>query len=209
MDAKKNNEVSTEIYFYQLLKEMLKTTQLTHITVSELTKQANVYRQTFYYHFKDIYDLVGKMFMYELSQIVGKYSDTSFWSLIQAVISYALENKTVLLNTIYCIDLSIVRTYTFKGMYYLIDLATRASEKRFSVDLSEEIHHELVNMLSQYLSGEILDWFASGMNTFDEKRAEIISHLVEFTLSSGLLSLADYEKRRNKQWKKFFHQSII
>lgn len=40
------------------LKHLLDAKPLDKVTVSDLTEDCGVNRQTFYYHFKDIYDLI-------------------------------------------------------------------------------------------------------------------------------------------------------
>ena len=40
------------------LKKLVKTKPLNKITVSDITDDCGINRMTFYYHFKDIYDLV-------------------------------------------------------------------------------------------------------------------------------------------------------
>ncbi|MCR5760409.1 MAG: TetR/AcrR family transcriptional regulator, partial [Sphaerochaetaceae bacterium] len=48
----------------QSMKELLKTKSLEKIRVTEICKAASIERPTFYYHFKDKYDLMAWMFMY-------------------------------------------------------------------------------------------------------------------------------------------------
>ena len=40
------------------LKKLLSKKELSKITISNITDECGVNRQTFYYHFKDIYDLL-------------------------------------------------------------------------------------------------------------------------------------------------------
>lgn len=40
------------------LKKMMEKKPLSKITVTDLTRECGINRHTFYYHFKDIYDLV-------------------------------------------------------------------------------------------------------------------------------------------------------
>ena len=56
------------------LKQLLQKKQITKITINDITETCGISRMTFYYHFKDIYDLaVGpcrKRFMQPLPTIV-------------------------------------------------------------------------------------------------------------------------------------------
>ena len=42
----------------ETLKKLLSKNKLNKITIKEITEDCGVNRQTFYYHFKDIYDLL-------------------------------------------------------------------------------------------------------------------------------------------------------
>jgi AcrR family transcriptional regulator len=49
------------------LKKLLLTKPLNKITINDITKDCEINRMTFYYHFKDIYDLVEWIFIEEAS----------------------------------------------------------------------------------------------------------------------------------------------
>ncbi|WP_019321086.1 TetR family transcriptional regulator, partial [Streptococcus mutans] len=48
----------TEQAFARTLKEIMAKKSFDKVTVTELVRFLNVNRQTFYYHFKDLYDLL-------------------------------------------------------------------------------------------------------------------------------------------------------
>lgn len=49
---------TTKIALEASLKELLRTKPIDRITINDLTEHCGISRMTFYYHFKDIYDLV-------------------------------------------------------------------------------------------------------------------------------------------------------
>ena len=57
------------------LKELMETTPFAKITVSDICAKCNMNRKSFYYHFRDKYDLVSWIFRYEFldehKQFVG------------------------------------------------------------------------------------------------------------------------------------------
>ena len=57
------------------LKELMSNEPLDQITVSRLTKECGVNRQTFYYHFRDIYDLLTWIFLIESIQEIETASN--------------------------------------------------------------------------------------------------------------------------------------
>ena len=72
------------------LKSLLAQRPLSRITVMDIASQCGISRMTFYYHFKDIYDLVGWIISYDITEILSgrKTHDTwqeGFLSIFHAV----------------------------------------------------------------------------------------------------------------------------
>ena len=61
------------------LKKLLSRRPMDRITVQDVTDDAAVSRQTFYYHFHDIYDLMEWLVVDECSQFSSPWSGNS-WS---------------------------------------------------------------------------------------------------------------------------------
>ena len=56
----------TETMLCVAFMELLKKCPFSKITIQKLAGQCGVNRQTFYYHFDNIYDLLSKSFEYDL-----------------------------------------------------------------------------------------------------------------------------------------------
>ena len=57
--------MKSEAKFKLTLKELMKTTSIDDISVTFLCKKCNCHRQTFYYHYQNIYDLIADIFLNE------------------------------------------------------------------------------------------------------------------------------------------------
>ena len=70
----KNEEISlqTKKKLAQSLKKAMEKKPLSKVTVSELIKDCNINRNTFYYHFSDIYDLLKWMFEQDAIEVIKK-----------------------------------------------------------------------------------------------------------------------------------------
>ena len=51
------------------LKKILDKKVLTKVTINDITKDCGINRMTFYYHFKDIYDLIEWIFIEEAEKV--------------------------------------------------------------------------------------------------------------------------------------------
>lgn len=70
---------STKRALADALKKNLMVKPLDKITISDLTNECGVNRQTFYYHFKDIYDLIEWMYMTKANKIFHDGHSIQSW----------------------------------------------------------------------------------------------------------------------------------
>ena len=82
--------MKTEHRLAEALKEMMSEMALDDISVTLLVKKCRVNRQTFYYHFHDIYDLLTLVFLDE--KIPGIEDANSIDSMIRCIFSYYQKN---------------------------------------------------------------------------------------------------------------------
>ena len=83
--------MKTEYRFAEALKNMMSEVPLDSISVTALTKKCHVNRQTFYYHFHDIYDLLTLVFLNE--EIPDASSSTNIKDLLKIIFKYYTKNK--------------------------------------------------------------------------------------------------------------------
>ncbi len=57
--------MTPEAKFKYAIRELMKTLSIDEITVTILCKKCNCHRQTFYYHYQDIYDLIADILLSE------------------------------------------------------------------------------------------------------------------------------------------------
>ncbi|WP_225352493.1 TetR/AcrR family transcriptional regulator C-terminal domain-containing protein [Lacticaseibacillus nasuensis] len=84
----------TKLRLAHTLRAMMATTALDHITISALTKQAGVTRNTFYYHFEDIYSLLAWVYEQEIIVQMAKYAQITEWQkALRMLLDYIEENR--------------------------------------------------------------------------------------------------------------------
>ncbi len=79
-----------EAIFKKGLKELIETSSLEDITVVSLCDYVKSNRQTFYYHFRDLYDLLAAIMLRE--QINYPFSDLAFENMHDAIVKYINDN---------------------------------------------------------------------------------------------------------------------
>ena len=87
----------TEAKFKYALKDMMKTRPLEEVNVTLLCQAIGCHRQTFYYHYQDIYDLIAAILLNENLPEVEKAENPD--DLFAALLRYIKENFSFLRAT--------------------------------------------------------------------------------------------------------------
>ena len=83
--------MKTEYRLAETLKNMMSEVSLDSISVTTLTKKCKVNRQTFYYHFHDIYDLLTLIFLNEEIEDIGEAKNIK--AMLTSIYQYYVKNK--------------------------------------------------------------------------------------------------------------------
>lgn len=76
------------------VKQLLKTMEFNDISVGIIASHCHISRNTFYYHFKDKYDVINWIFYSEITPIIGMdYSVDNWAESLLALCKYMQENK--------------------------------------------------------------------------------------------------------------------
>ena len=81
--------MKTESKYREALKELILTKPLEEITVQVLCDKVNTPRQTFYYHFRDIYDVINSII---LEEKIDRSNEIKIQSIIKNTITYTNKN---------------------------------------------------------------------------------------------------------------------
>lgn len=157
------------------LKQLLKRKFLDDITVKEIVADCAVNRQTFYYHFQDIYDLLH--FMLEL-EAGAALQDCPDWkcALLQAFRYIQLEHMAV-----YHVFLSDGREYLDCHMYTLARHIVQQELCRCAGELAltESDRDFITDFYMNALAGTMVSWMAKGMKEEPEELVPRLSRLME------------------------------
>lgn len=169
----------------QSLKKLLTGNRLDKITVKDIVEDCGVRRQTFYYHFEDIYDLLRYFFEEEAVRVVGANRTCETWQEgLLAVFAYAQENRPLILNAFHSqgrphLDryLEEITCSFLRGVLDNMEGADRVSEE----------DKAFVARVYQYaFVGLILDWIGGGMRGEPRAIVEKLSTLISGNIQQGL-----------------------
>lgn len=76
------------------LKEIIKEVPFEKINVAQICDRCSMNRKSFYYHFRDKYDLVNWIFDTEFIATIGKQSYNDRWDFLEYLFRYFYENRS-------------------------------------------------------------------------------------------------------------------
>ena len=169
----------------QLLGETLKTLMtkkpLRKITIQELVNTCSVNRQTFYYHFHDIYDLLEWIYQTEAINEVSNITYESWCDEISIIVDYLYKNKNFCYATYRSLGKDSLDRFLLNVFDDLTEKVLSGIEE--SKMLSPEDRLFIIRLYGHALSGTLLDWVASKFATPPEQRAHQVCHSIKGTLA--------------------------
>ncbi len=75
------------------LKELMETESFAQVSVGDICEKCQMNRKSFYYHFKDKYDLVNWIYFTEFLSTARLHGNREGWALLEDLCSYFYENR--------------------------------------------------------------------------------------------------------------------
>ena len=97
-------------------KDLLKEKAFNKITVNDIAKECDINRQTFYYHFQDIRDLVEWTCLDEVDNILKKKDECERWEDKFLLIFEIMKDEKVFVKNIYHSVSSEIREKRIKNL---------------------------------------------------------------------------------------------
>ncbi|CDD27525.1 putative dihydroxyacetone kinase regulator [Firmicutes bacterium CAG:94] len=169
----------------QSLKNLLLKKPLTKITVGDITDDCGINRMTFYYHFKDIYDLVEWSCLEDAKMALEEKKTYDTWQqgLLQ-IFKAVQENKPFILNVYRCVHREQVEKY----LQPLVDqlLLNVINEEAAGITVRDEDKQFIAQVYSYILIGLMLDWIKDDMREDPQQIVEKLSKLIKGSVSVAL-----------------------
>ena len=103
------------------LKKMLLKKPLDKITIADLTDDCGINRMTFYYHFKDIYDLVEWACEEDAREaLAGKKTYDTWQQGLLQIFQAVLDNRPFILNVYRSVSRDQIERYLYRLTYDLL-----------------------------------------------------------------------------------------
>lgn len=169
----------------QSLKNLLLKKPLTKITVGDITEDCGINRMTFYYHFKDIYDLVEWSCLEDAKMALEEKKTYDTWQQgFLQIFKAVQENKPFILNVYRCVHREQVEKY----LQPLVDqlLLNVINEEAAGITVRDEDKQFIAQVYSYILIGLMLDWIKDDMREDPQQIVEKLSKLIKGSVSVAL-----------------------
>ena len=167
------------------LKKLMLQKPLNKITINDLTTDCGISRMAFYYHFRDIYDLVEWACLEESTKALqGKKTYETWQEGLLQIFEAVQENKPFILNVYRCVHREQVEKY----LQPLVDqlLLNVINEEAAGITVRDEDKQFIAQVYSYMFIGLMLDWIKDDMREDPQQIVEKLSKLIKGSVSVAL-----------------------
>ncbi len=191
-----NKALFTKQAMYHALKKLITTKSINKITIKDITDTCGLNRQTFYYHFKDIYDLLEWSFQEEFRFIDSYLQKPEYtWEEIFAgSVKYISQNKYIC----QCIVCGLARDQLILSLHNSIyEIVRKIILRSLPQNQIPEKYLDFTARFYTYaLSNYLFDWVKNGMLETPEEVIDNFIFVVNHSLNGK--SEANQELTRPK-----------
>ena len=177
--------------FAASLKKLLEKKMLDHITVKDIVEDCGVTRQTFYYHFTDIYQLVEWEYKKIISEATANKYDINTWQQGYCqVLKNMRENKLLFMSAYRSIQKEFLEAFMYNVLYEVIYPMVEEQAKGMTVD---EKHKDFIaHFYCLALVAIDLDWVKNGMKEDPAEITEQVATLIKGGYKRALIKYSKY-----------------
>ena len=181
----KNGE-QTKTLLAATLKDLMASKPLEKISIKELAETAQVNRQTFYYHFEDIYDLLKWTLQGEVIQLLSKQEGAGIWQegLLQ-LFHYLEENRAFAMCALESVGHKHLKRFFYADIHSIIEKVVREVGK--DMEVSKEQMAFLTHYYTISLAAMVVSWLQEEMDQTPEELIEMIDTIIMDQLNGALL----------------------
>ena len=167
------------------LKNLLLKKPLEKITINDITEDCGINRMTFYYHFKDIYDLIEWCCVEDAKKALeGKKTYDTWQQGFLQIFEAVLDNKPFILNVYHSVSREQVEIYLYKLTYDL--LIGVVEEKSAGMSIRDEDKKFIADFYKYAFVGLMLDWVKHDMREDPKQIIERLSLLMHGNIPSAI-----------------------
>lgn len=185
---------TTKLALEASLKKLLLRKKIDKITINDLTTDCGISRMSFYYHFKDIYDLVEWVCVEDGRRALQDKKTYDTWQEgLTQIFEAVMENKTFIMNVYTAVSRKKIESYVYKLTYELV--AGVVEEKCSGIDLAEKDKSFIAAFYMYGFVGVMLEWIDRGMKDDYKDIVEKMSITLKGSFTNSIHNFEEAEKK--------------
>ena len=179
------------------LKQLLQKKQITKITINDIAEACGISRMTFYYHFKDIYDLADWTLQEALHTAIADNRTHDNWQQgFLNLLDVLKAHQPLILNVYRAIDREQVERYMRREVEAL--LLPVVEEQAAGLQISEKGKHMVAIFYTYAFMGIVLEWIQRNMQASPQEVADTTAALIHSGFRNSLENMSKYESKKAK-----------
>ena len=179
------SKLTTKKAIAAALRAVMTQKPLSKITVSDIAEQCAINRQTFYYHFQDIPDLVEWVCLTEADEALENNKDYETWQEgILAVFETLKKEKLFVKNIYRSAPREVILNYLYKMVYPL--LYSVVEEEAEGMTVRESDKEFIAHFYKYAFVGLMLDWVQHDMEGEPRELIEELATIIKGTFRQAL-----------------------
>lgn len=186
----------TRLALAESLRNQIKKKPFDKINISDIVEDCNLNRQTFYYHFQDIYALVEWMYRYDGMEIVHKtYGNNDIFSTGRAMLEYVDEHREELCAVIESKAKVYFYDFLHNGISSCFDVFIDEIAKDYEV--SDVYKKFLQNFCTSSVVGVVNEWLKAPKS--ERASVEEMLRMFDYAFNGNLKrALSNYKASSDK-----------
>lgn len=179
------------------LKQLLQKKQITKITINDIAEACGISRMTFYYHFKDIYDLADWTLQEVLHTAIADNRTHDNWQQgFLNLLDVLKAHQPLILNVYRAIDREQVERYMRREVEAL--LLPVVEEQAAGLQISEKGKHMVAIFYTYAFMGIVLEWIQRNMQASPQEVADTTAAMIHSGFRNSLENMSKYESKKAK-----------
>ncbi len=173
------------------LKKLMKKTPFNKISIHNIVEDCGLTRQAFYYHFQDVYELLGWIYSNEALEYGRKEINYETWEAAYLeVFEYIEKNKQFCMNTLNSIGRGHLERFLIANTAtYLTNIV---NEVAIDMHVTEKNKKFIVDFYTPAFIAVLVKWMEDGMKEDPHNVVQNVGALVGGNIKKAL---TEYEKK--------------
>jgi len=174
--------------FAASLMKMLDNKALENITVTDIVNDCKVSRQAFYYHFNDIYAIVGWIYIQQVNKSINNYLNINTWHKDSInLLNWMKQNCVLILNTHKSMSREYVESFMNRVLYdYIYEMVDSQPEALSVGKFNKEF---IAKYFALAFNAIVLNWIHTGMKEEPETIVKNIEIMFKGDLKKALINM--------------------